>query len=199
MSNKPRVCKPNLTYHVFSRCVDRKNLMKHKHMKELMISVINMALIKYKFELSTHIILNNHFHFIIKTVTDGASISIIMQFIKSQYARRYNSKMNRIGPFWNERFGDTIIENAKDPQFLFNWIILYIAYNAIRKGYVNDPRNYEYSSIKYYLMEDYEPSVKITRHEYFEKLGSTFAKRVNELLKVEEMYRKRLFPEYLFE
>ncbi|MFC1671227.1 transposase, partial [Spirochaetota bacterium] len=125
MSNKPRVCQPNLTYHVFSRCIDKKNLMKHKQMKDLMISVINMALKKYKFDLSKYIILDNHFHFFIKTVTDGATISIIMQFIKSQYARRYNKIMNRTGPFWNERFGDTIIENSKDPEFLFLWIILY--------------------------------------------------------------------------
>ncbi|MFC1671493.1 transposase, partial [Spirochaetota bacterium] len=174
MSNKPRVCKPNLTYHVFSRCVDNKNLMKHKHMKDLMLSVINMALKKYKFNLSSYIILDNHFHFFIKTVKDGATISIIMQFIKSQYARKYNKRMNRIGPFWNERFGDTIIENTKEPEFLFHWITLYIAYNSVRKGYVNDPRDYKYCSINFYLDKEYKPPVKITRHKYFENLGNTF-------------------------
>ena len=106
--------------------------------------------------------------------------------------------MGRIGPFWNERFGDTIIENAKDPEFLFHWIVLYIAYNSVRKGYVNDPRDYEYSSINFYLEKDYEPPVKLTRHEYFENLGNTFEERVKKFLIYEEIYRKRLFSKLIF-
>ena len=198
MATPKRIRKPNLTYHIYSRCADLKNLMELNEMKDLMIKVMGMAEKKYMFELINLAILDNHFHFIIRTVEDGVDISRLMQFIKSQYARRYNKKMNRKGPFWNERFGDTIIEMTENPEYTFHWINNYISYNSVRKNYVNDPRDYEYCFIKFYLDEKYESPLKLTHHEYFLKLGKTFKERVLRFLEFEEMYRKRIFPEYVF-
>ena len=78
--------------------------------KDLLIDVLVMAQNKYSFEIIYYTIMDNHFHFIFRTIEDGETVSRIMQFIKSQFARRYNRKMNRTGPFWNERFKDSIIE-----------------------------------------------------------------------------------------
>ena len=64
--------------------------MKPKIMKNLMIIVLNQALQKYSFQLIAYTIMDNHFHFYIKTTQDGETISRIMQYIKSQYARRFN-------------------------------------------------------------------------------------------------------------
>ncbi|MFC1669460.1 transposase [Spirochaetota bacterium] len=198
MSNPPRICKPNLTYHVYSRCIEKKDLMKPIKMKDLLIRVMKMAEEKYIFNLILFAIIDNHFHFFIQTVEGGATISRIMQFVKSQYARRYNKMMNRTGPFWNERFGDTIIEYVNDPESLFFHIFCYIGFNPVRKGYVNDPRDYEYSSYKCYFDETYVPPIKITFHKYFLNLGNTFKEQVHKFLEYEEMYRKRIFPESLY-
>ena len=138
-----------------------------------MISVLNLAIEQYSFELAGFTIMDNHFHFFIKTVENGETISRIMQYIKSQFAQRYNRLMNRTGPFWNERFGDTIIEFAKEPVFTFFWIIWYLGYNPVRSQYVHDPRDYHYSSINCYLNENFSSPVKITLHEYFIQLGSS--------------------------
>ena len=194
MSNKRRICKPNLTYHTYSRCCNNMNLMKHKQLKELMIKVLKMALKKYNFKLNNLAILNNHFHFYIKTVKNGPNISTIMQFVKSQYATRYNKKMNRIGPFWNERFGDTIIEYMENPEFGFLWVNLYIAYNPVRKEYVNNPRDYEYCCINSYFDKDYIPPLKITLHEFFLDLGKTFEERASKFREFEDMFKKISFP-----
>ena len=142
--------------------------------------------------------MDNHFHFFIKTLKDGEDISRIMQFIKSQFARRYNRMVNRSGPFWNERFGDTIVELTPDPPTTFFNILLYIGYNPVRSHYVADPRDYPYSSFKCYLDETYPSPVKITLHEYFLKLGDTFKERVKKFLVYEDRYRKRIFPDTLF-
>ena len=127
MSRNGRIRLPGVTYHVMSRCIEKKPLMKHKYLKDLMLSVLNQALEKYVFELSAFTIMDNHFHFLIRTVVGGEDISRIMQFIKSQYARKYNKIMNRTGPYWNERFSDKIIEYAEDPLSAFN--------NAPKMGY----------------------------------------------------------------
>jgi len=193
MSNPPRICKPNLTYHLVSRCIEKRNIMSDSLIKDLLIDVLVMAQNKYSFEIIYYTIMDNHFHFIFRTIEDGETVSRIMQFIKSQFARRYNRKMNRTGPFWNERFKDSIIEYTDNPRFYFFWLICYIAYNAVRSGHVRDPRNYKYTSFNAYLDPNYISPVKITLHSYFIELGKTFEERVNKFLMYEEIYRKRLY------
>ncbi|MBN2158668.1 MAG: transposase [Spirochaetes bacterium] len=198
MPRKHRICISGATYHTTSRCIEKKHLMKLDKMKELMNYVLNMAQEKYKFELNNHTIMDNHFHFYITTLPDGENISRIMQFIKSQYARRYNRMTNRIGPFWNERFSDTIIELTSNPFYNFFYILFYIAYNPVRSHHVSDPRDYTYSGFKCYFDETYIPAVKITLHKYFLSLGNNFDERVKKLLEYEENFKKRIFSESIF-
>ena len=134
----------------------------------------------------------------ITTLEGEANISTIMQFIKSQFAQRYNKIMNRSGSVWNERFGDTIIENSPFPIFYFLWLCVYIFYNPVRKGYVSDPRNYEFSCIKFYLEEDYKPRLNLTHSKYFNNLGKTFKERAREIIKFEELYVKKIFDNRIF-
>ncbi|MBN2159062.1 MAG: transposase [Spirochaetes bacterium] len=198
MPRKLRICMPDLTYHITSRCIEKRPLMQSDKMKELMHDVINLAADKYNFKLVAYTLMDNHFHFYIKTVKKGETISRIMQFIKSQYARRYNRMMNRIGPFWNERFHDTIVEKSSNPIDVFLYILVYIGFNPVRSKYVKDPRDYPFSSYRSYVDEDYVPPVKITLHDYFLNLGSTFKERANKLLEYEDRYRKRLIQENIF-
>jgi len=191
MSQKLRTRLPGVTYHAASRCIDKKPLMKSAFMKDLMLKVLNLALTKYSFELCAYAIMDNHFHFLIRTIHGGADISHIMQFIKAQYARRYNRIMKRTGPFWNERFSDKIIESADNPIEAFNNTLLYMAYNPVRSGYVQDPRDYKFSSFNSYLNENYNSPVGITIHHIFFNFGNSFKECVNILLDLECLYRKQ--------
>jgi len=172
--------------------------MKPDKMKDLMLHVIKLSLLKYNYEMIEYAIMDNHFHFYIRTLNNGESISRIMQFIKSQFARRYNRLMNRTGPFWNERFSDTIIELTENPEQTFWYIFMYIAYNPVRSKYVKDPRDYLYCSFRSYVDDRYISPVPITIHGYFMKLGNSFRERIEKFLGFEELYRKRLFAEGIF-
>ncbi len=198
MPRKLRICLPDTTNHAISRCIEKKPLMRPSKIKDLMHDVLNQALEKYDFELISYSIMDNHFHFNIKTLKNGETISRIMQFIKSQFARRYNRMMDRTGPFWNERFSNLIIERTEYPVQTFWNVFLYVGYNPVRSKYVNDPRKYPYGSFRAYVEEEYVPPVPITLSEYFNKLGGTFGERVKKLLEYEELYRKRIFSECIF-
>ncbi len=193
MSIKRRRQEPNLTYHIFSRCMNKSFLMKSEKAKELMLLVLTMALYKFDFQLCNYIIMDNHIHLIIKTVEGGADISRIMQFIKSQYARRYNKMMNRVGPFWNERYGDRIIEESDNPQFAYFTLIHYIDNNSVKANYVSNSKNYRFGSTNYLIDENYSPPVKLSYHEYFLNLGSTFKERVKKFLEFEKTYKEHVF------
>ncbi|MBN1495538.1 MAG: transposase [Spirochaetes bacterium] len=198
MPRENRICLPELTYHTMSRCIEGKHLMSQDEMKDLMLFVLKMALEKYRFELVFYTLMDNHFHFIIRTLNGGETISRIMQYIKSQFARRYNRMMKRIGPFWNERFKDNIMEFSIDPAATFFTVLLYIAYNPVKSKIVKDPRDYLYSSIMCYVNDTYIAPVKITLHEYYIKMGKAFTERRNKFLEYEEMYRKRILPATMF-
>jgi putative transposase len=188
MAYPPRILEPNLTYHTHSRCANCENRMSTKHMKDLLIRVVSQAQKKYTFQLMAFEILDNHFHFLIRTKEDGETVAKIMQFIKSVYAKRFNKLTERKGPFWNERYGSKIVEQAKNPTHYLLYLLWYLAYNSCRKGYVTDPRYYAYGSINYYLQKDYQGKLKITLPEAFLNLGNTWEERLTHFLLYEEYY-----------
>ena len=183
---------PGYTHHTYSRIIDNKSYMKPKKKKYLMEHVVRKSQKKYNFELNNLTLLNNHFHFIIRTIPGEAKISTIMQYIKSQFAQSYNKSENRTGPVWNERYGDKIIEYSEDPVFYFNWLCHYIFFNAVRKGYVTDPGEYEFSCRNFFFDEDYKPRIELTMSEYFLKLGKTIKERIEKFLEIEKLYIEHL-------
>jgi len=111
MARRPRVCEPNLTYHTISKCINSEALLNKDVIKGLMMSIIRKTMEKYEMEFISYVLMDNHVHFVIKTVINGATISQIMQYVKSNIAQTYNRRMNRTGAFWNGRFGDVIVEH----------------------------------------------------------------------------------------
>lgn len=178
------------TYHVYSRCINKEDLMKSNKIKDLMIQVIKETQEKYEFDLNAFEILDNHFHFLIKIINNTYTISKILQRIKSIFAKRFNKIYNRCGPFWNERFGSSIIEKSNYPAFYLLYLIWYMAYNSVRKAMVDNPRKYKYSSINCYLSQNYNSQLKVTLHKYFLNLSEIFHNRISAFLDYEILYLK---------
>ena len=195
MTSKIREHIAGATYHTYSRCIAKENLMKDDKMKELMLTVIKETKEKFRFKLNAFEIPDNHFHFIIQTVNDTHNISKIMQRIKSVFAKRYNKLVGRCGPVWNERFGSKIIEKAKDAAKYMLYLLWYLAYNSYRKNKVNDPREYMYGSINCYLNENHKSRLKITLHDAFLNLGRTFKERLKNFLEYEKYYVEGLLSQ----
>lgn len=191
MARKPRITTRGITHHVFSRCIEKRSMLNDAFSSDLLIQVIHQTQLKYNFELIAYQIMDNHFHFIIRTLYGGASISRIMQYIKARFAEKYNYYTHRTGPFWNERFKDMIIESADNPHHYLLWLLWYLAFNPLRTKTMVDPFKYQYSSINCYLIENHKSPLRITLHHFFIKLGSSFQERVKNFRWYEEAYRKR--------
>jgi REP element-mobilizing transposase RayT len=146
----------------------------------------------YDYELIAGEIVGNHIHMLIRTCEGKETISRIMQYVKARMAEQYNRAMNRTGPFWNERFGSSVIEEAENPKEYLLWLLWYIGYNPVRKGLSRDPRHNDIGFINCYLDKDFIPPVKITLHSIFLNLADTFEERVRKFLLYEDAYRKRL-------
>jgi putative transposase len=157
-------------------------MMEDDSIKTLFEYCITLALEKYPFELINYQIMDNHVHLLIRTVEGGASISRIVQYIKSRFAQRFNRMMQRTGPVWNERFKDSIVEFADNPRMYLLNLIWYFANNPVRAGKVESPFESYFGGSKAYFDKNFSPNVKITLHQYFLELGDTLEESIEKLL-----------------
>lgn len=88
--------------------------------------------------------MGNHIHLEI-TPQQEISISKIMQWILSVFAKNYNKLFAYKGHVWYDRFKSKVIETL---QQLIN-TFLYIANNPVRAGLVEHPLSFVYSGISF--------------------------------------------------
>ncbi len=182
MARPRRICAPNLTYQIYSRCIEWRPMMKDNRFKELFLEILGKTMARYDFKLVFYIINDRDIHLTIKTTPAGASISRIMQYIKARFAEKYNRLNNRIGPFWNERFKDIIIEFLKNPEEYFLSFLLKCGdIVKERSTPLSDQAKNIFNALRFYLSNDVRSDIKITHHEYFLNLGKSFHERVKKL------------------
>lgn len=191
MPRPHRIHLEEVTYHVFTRCIDRRELIHNDHYKDTMLETIERTQCKYDFDLVFYQIMDNHIHLVIKTHKNGPTISRIMQYLKARFAEMYNRKNSRTGPFWNERFGDVIVELQDNPLFYFFWLLWYLAYNAVRKAKVVDPRQYRYGSINHYLNVQFTGRLNVKLHKFYIEASEHIVDRLKIFIAFEGIYRKR--------
>ena len=192
MSYPRRIQKPNLTYHVYSACINKENYLSSKRAKDMFLDVIRMAQEKYDFRLHAYQIMENHFHIVLMTLNAHDTVSSIVQYVKSVFARKLNMETGRSGPLWNRRFHDTIIETAREAFLYFLWVLWAIAYNPVRKGIIETLDFFsKYSSIGFYLEETFVSPLNMNLPDVFTGLGATFEERKKEF----ELYHHIFLPQ----
>lgn len=197
MPRKHRKIIEGATYHCYTRCHGKKNLLSNSFGRKIFLESVKACQEKYSFDLGAAEIVANHVHLVIKTKENCEPISKIMQYIKARTAEKYNRATGETGAFWNERFGSTIIEESDNPEQYLLWLLWYIGYNPVRKGLSRDPRKNGIGFINSYLDKNYILEIKITLHDYFINLGNTFENQVEKFLLYEQAYLKRIAVYYL--
>lgn len=192
MARVNRIIRQDITYHCYSRCLRKRNFFNTDYAKQFLVDAINMCHDKYRFELIAVEPVGNHIHLVIRTLENEETICRIMQYIKARIAEKYNRKTGETGPFWNERYGCTIIEDSDDPVKYLLSLLWYIGFNPVRKNLSSDPRRNFVGFINCYLDRNFRCQVKITCHKFFTTLGETFDECISRFLLFEEQYRKRM-------
>lgn len=133
-------------YHIMIRSIKEINLFNDHEDKIEYLKLLKQNQIKFNFKVYAYCLMDNHGHLLIDA--NGADISMIMHSINFCYARYYNSKHDRYGHVFQDRFKSKIIETE---DYMIR-LSAYIHNNAKDiPGYKNNTTNYPYSSFKNYV------------------------------------------------
>lgn len=119
--------------------------------KQILIRFIDQTRQKYKFKLLGYVIMPDHVHLVLHPL-DGTPMGTVIGEIKSLSAREW-FKDKKFGTFkgrrvfWQKRCYDHNCRTAEDVLDK----IKYCHNNPVRRGLVQAPQNWEWSSCNWYL------------------------------------------------
>ena len=97
-------------------------------------------------QILAYCLMPNHFHFLIKQLVD-AGLTSYLQRLTNSYAHYINMKYERVGPLFQGRFKNVLIES--DPQLLH--VSRYIHLNPLVSNLATDLESYRWSSHQSYV------------------------------------------------
>lgn len=139
---QPRIIEDGARYHVTARANRKEMILDTSSMKELFLSVVKRAKMKYEFRLENFCIMGNHFHFIIQP-SRGECLSAIMRWILSVFAMAFNKIKGFTGHVWGCRFFSRIIVNLRELVQVFE----YIDDNPVKASQVKDRREWRWGGL----------------------------------------------------
>jgi len=144
MGRANRVIFQGAIYHVIIRGNNREyifNLPKHKSFILKQLKEYNKVL---DFELLAYVIMDNHYHFLIKT--NKASISEVMFNINNVIGKYLSRELNWTGHIFEKRYTCKLVTTN---TYLI-WLLRYIHRNPIRAGICTKLDDYRWSSHYFY-------------------------------------------------
>ena len=140
MSRKTRIEFDGAFYHIFQRGNNCEYIFKDTEEKMFFLRQIYENKIAYDYILFAYVIMNNHYHFLIKT--NKVPIHKIMHSINNAFSKFYNKRHERTGHVFEERYNSRLIDN--DAYLV--WLVRYIHRNPIKANICSNANEYNWSS-----------------------------------------------------
>jgi putative transposase len=131
-------------YHVTSRTNDKIRVFNNRLGRKIMLMTLEKAKEKYGFRLANFCIMPTHIHLLIEPC-GGASLSKIMQWIKTKSAKWWNAVHGSKDHLWGDRYFARAIKDPLDYYF----VMKYIDQNPVKSGLVLDPAEWKASGAYY--------------------------------------------------
>ena len=132
-------------YHVILRGINKQTVFYDDEDREVFLNRIKLAKDKMDFELYAFCFMSNHIHLLMRE--RESKLGAIMRKTLSSYVFWYNSKYERVGNLFQDRFTS---EPVEDDTYLL-CAVRYIHQNPMQAGMVTKPAEYEWSSYSAYL------------------------------------------------
>ncbi len=147
MPRKARNYSEIKVYHIIIRGVDKQNIFYEDKDKYNFLKIIRNTKEKYNYEIYAYCLMDNHVHMVIYDKEN--QLSKIMQSIEISYVIYFNSKYERVGHLFQNRFLSKKIEN----QNYLMQVCRYIHQNPLKSG-ICKTEEYKWSSYDEYVKKD---------------------------------------------
>lgn len=146
MSRENRIYSELGIYHIMFRGVNKQNIFEEDFDFKVMCDYIKKLKKKFSFEIYAYCLMTNHVHLILKEKNMG-DISLIMNNLLTKYAIYFNSKYDRRGHLFENRYKSKAITSN---DYLFA-SVRYIHQNPVKAFIVPKLEDYFWSSYNEYI------------------------------------------------
>lgn len=132
--------------HITQRAPGKELLFLEKADYLYMLYLIKETALKFSLDLFSFILMPNHVHLLL--MQSKENLSNAMKNLFERYANYFNGKYERKGHVFCSSYKQAV---CMDENYLFT-ITVYIHLNAVRANLIKDPLDYQWSSVKPYVM-----------------------------------------------
>lgn len=134
-------------YHAMMRGINKQTIFESDDDRNYFLQILKHNVDEGNFILYGYCLMDNHVHLLIKEAEDGISTAI--KRISASYVMRYNTKYERCGHLFQERFKSEPVEG--DGYLLT--VLRYIHQNPLVAGISKDMMKYRWGSYREYVKD----------------------------------------------
>ncbi|MFC2157758.1 transposase [Acidobacteriota bacterium] len=198
MPRATRVFHPGYIWHITQRCHKREFLLKFVRDKKRFLIWLFEAKKRFRLSILNYSLTSNHIHLLVSDNDNPNAISKAIQLVSGRTAQEYNSRKNRSGAYWEDRYHVTAIDRG---HYLIQCMI-YIDLNMVRAGIVEHPSDWPYCGYteisgnkERYNLINFEKLCEIFEIPSREKLRCFYTQMIENALITHDMKRNIVWSE----
>ncbi len=192
MGRRQRIEYYGAIYHIIHRGNNKSFIFEEAEEKMKLLEIIGNVKELFDFHLLAYVIMDNHYHFVIKT--HNIPISQIMHRINTRYAKYYNWKKSRTGSPFENRYRSILVQN----ELYFIRLIRYIHNNPVYANICDSMVKYKWSSDVFYRMnvdnlvniEEFLDMLSLDRLQAIKKYGDLMNEPLEDYIKLREEFEE---------
>lgn len=145
MSRRAREKSEQNIYHVMLRGINRQQIFMDEEDNRHFLKVLCQCRELSGFSLFAYCLMGNHVHLLLQTGKEP--LELVMKRIGTRYAIWYNSKYERVGHLFQDRYKSEAVQD----EAYFVAVLRYILYNPVKAGICGKATDYALSSARDYL------------------------------------------------
>ena len=145
MPRKARIPSRTGIYHIILRGINRQQIFIDEEDNWFFLDILRKYKAVCEYKILAYCLMGNHIHLLLKEGIEG--LEQMFKRIGAKYVYWYNTKYQRVGHLFQDRFKSEPVENDR---YLCR-VICYIHQNPVKAGICKAPELYPYSSMSEYL------------------------------------------------
>ena len=136
---------PGIVCHAYNRGVNKEKIFRDEQDYIFYLKRVRKYKEKFQISIICYSFIPNHYHYILEQIGEYP-ITKFMRAVHTSYGQYYNKKYNRVGPLFQDRFKQAILNNNN-----FLYISAYVNANAQIHKLVSNAKDYKWCSYSDYL------------------------------------------------